>query len=170
MDPIFSQQFAMPEAKPKGGMFGGNAGNIIAAALAGFMQRQNPQGAQSIMQMMADKRKQALEEAQYNRQRADKRDDFTFEQDYRAQHQEPSAFTQEMLAAGIDPNSPDGVAAYKAIVANKTDPVVMTPQGPMLRSQLLNGGATPAPPGVTFTPVGGQTPPASGGFPPYYPR
>jgi hypothetical protein len=51
---------------------------------------------------------------------------------------------------------------------NMLDPIVMTPQGMMPRSQVLGGGQA-APPDVTFTPLddGGPTPPASGGFPGY---
>ena len=86
--------------------------------------------------------------------------------DYKLAHpspQQPDEITRHMIAAGIDPNSPQGKAMYAASL----DPVVITPQGPMTRSQLLGASdaGQPAPAGVTFTPIdGGPSPNGSGGF------
>lgn len=70
--------------------------------------------------------------------------------------QEPDELTRHMIAAGIDPNSPQGKAAYAASM----DPVVMTPYGPMLRSQVIGAGQpevlTSLPPGAK--PIGGAGP------------
>jgi hypothetical protein len=102
----------------------------------------------------------------YNRKRADDNADYVTHLQQKAQYDPPQTddMTRHMIAAGIDPSSPQGRAMYAASL----DPVVMTPQGPMTRSQLLGAGTAgqPAPPDVTFTPVdGGPASQAPGGFP-----
>jgi hypothetical protein len=167
----------MPQAKPKGGMFGGgsNIGTAIAAALNGYLAAGGNQagvlGLQQLHQQRLLQQKQALDEQQYAREQADKRSNFTFEQDYKAQHPTagaPGEFEQSLIESGIQPGTPQWTQAMKTRVNNILDPAVMTPQGLMLRSQVV-GAMQPqtAPPGVTFTPLddGGPTQPASGNFP-----
>jgi hypothetical protein len=172
MDPtlpaVFSQQFNMPQASS--GMFGGGQSwrNALLAAIAGFMARRSPGVAGNIINGLQDaqamKERMAFAEQQHRQEfddaRLGHRQDRTFDAANPLPTQ-PDEFTRHMINAGIDPNSPQGKAMYAASL----DPVVMTPQGPMLRSQLLGTGQ-PAPPGITFTPVddGGPTPGASGGF------
>jgi hypothetical protein len=162
----------------QGGMFGNGkfgVGEAIVAALNGYLAgRGNPVGIQN-MQMMAAMRQRALEHQQaiddYNRQRADQNTDFQAHRQYEIENplpKEPGEFEQALIASGVQPGTPEWTQAMKTRTQNMLDPVVMTPQGPMTRSQLLGGGGQPAPAGVTFTPIpdsGGPTPGASGGFP-----
>jgi hypothetical protein len=80
----------------------------------------------------------------------------------------PSASSlKQAVAGGYAPGTPDWVTLHKQHVQEIADPVVTTPAGMMLRSQALaQMGGTPAPAGVTFTPLpeGGPTPSASGNF------
>jgi hypothetical protein len=90
---------------------------------------------------------------------------------YKLQNPEPdqmSDFDKQAVAGGYAPGTPDWVTLHKQHVQEIADPVVTTPAGMMLRSQALaQMGGTPAPAGVTFTPIpeGGPTPKASGNFP-----
>lgn len=151
----------------KPGMFGnGGAGRAIAGMIGDFLLQRA--GMQPVYQpTMLEKWKQAQELAHYDRQRADTNADWKNHFDY-TQANSPDDMSSHMIAAGIDPHSPQGKALYAASL----DPVVMTPQGPMTRSQLLGASAgQPAPANVTFTPIdptnGGPTPGGSGGFPGY---
>jgi hypothetical protein len=178
MDPIFSQQFNYAQPKPKGGMFGGDGkfgiGQAIVAALNGYLAGTgNPVGTaniQMMQQMMQAKRQRQQELDDYNRQRGDQNADFMTHRQYEIDNplpKQPGEFDEALAATGVIPGTPEYAAAMKQRVGNMLDPVVMTPQGPMLRSQVVGALApTPAPPGVTFTPIpGGPTPGASGGFP-----
>lgn len=161
----------------RSGMFGGgnNIGMAISAALNGYLAAGgNPAGLaglQQLHQMRLLQQKQALDDAQYQRDRQDKRSDFMFEQDYRNQNKPDDQFTQMMRAAGIDPASPDGQKLYRQRVDTLasppyffTDPttgqVMSIPrnQQPEIMQEL--------PPGAK--PIGGPTPSASGGFPGSY--
>jgi hypothetical protein len=160
MDPIFTQQFTQPPKQKSGGMFGNNGvGRAIAGMIGDFLLQRA--GMQPIyMPSVMQQRQAAMEDARYGRERQDKRDDFTFEQDYRAQHQAPDDFTQMMMAAGIDPNSEQGKALYLQAVQNKANPFtqmrVQNPDG----SETLQFMRPPmAPPG----PVGKLTPLGAGG-------
>lgn len=159
----------------KAGMFGGKfgIGQAIVAALNGYLAGSPGPGQQvglQNIQMMAAQRQRQMERQQelddYNRHRGDTNADWKSHFDY-TQANNPDDMSSHMIAAGIDPHSPQGKALYAASL----DPVVMTPQGPMTRSQLLGANAgQPAPQGVTFTPLpdqGGPTPGGSGGFPGY---
>jgi hypothetical protein len=120
--------------------------------------------------------KQAQQDADYQRQRQDKRDDFTFEQDYRTAH--PTPYRWESNDGSLMEMGPDGQA--RVIYKDPTpklnwiqvrDPatgglsiVPVGPNGPVGGQPQLGA---PAAPGVTFTPLdeGGQTGTPSGGFP-----
>ena len=171
-----------PAAPQSGGMFGGGGkfgiGQAIIAALNGYLASQ-PGGAGDVgrnnLQTMAALKQRQLQRQQelddYSRRRADDNADFQSHRQYEINNplpQQPGEFEQALIASGVQPGTPQWTQAMQARVTNTVDPVVMTPQGPMLRSQLLGGSVAgqPAPPGVTFTPVdpGGPTPSASGGF------
>lgn len=140
--------------------------SAIMAALAGYMSRQNPQVSAGLFNALDAKQRRKEDEAQYQRKRQDDFADWKAQYDYQTEHPKPAQpgeFEQRLQASGVQPGSPEWINAMKAAVQNTTDPVIMTPQGPMTRSQLLGGSM--APPGVTFTPIGGPTPQASGGFP-----
>lgn len=108
----------------KGGMFGGDFGwkQALAAGLAGFVSRQNPAILQGLMQAMMAKQRQKLEEAQYERERKDKREDFVFETGVRAQTKPDDQFTQMLRASGIDPNSEEGKRLYRQRVETMASP------------------------------------------------
>lgn len=159
------------DAPQRGGMFGGGADwkSALQAAFAGYMARQNPQVANSIFGNLQDAQALKQHEAQYQRQRQDQNADWQAHYDYEAAHPrpgQPGEFEGALVASGVQPGTPQWTEAMKQRVGNILDPVVMTPQGPMLRSQLLGGGQ-PAPPGITFTPLdnGGPSHGGSGGFP-----
>jgi hypothetical protein len=172
MSPVWSEQFPQPSTppKPRGGMFGGGGSwqNAILAAVAGLMARHNPMAAQMIMGQLKSKLDAKREDQQYQRQRQDKRDDFTFEQDYRAQHPAPinndTANDYEYIKGIL------GEDAAKQFLQTRVNPIVNTPMGPVPYSSVMGQQGQPAPPGITFKPLdqnGGPVLQAPGGFPGY---
>ena len=156
--------------KPKrGGMFG-NAdwASAISAALNGYLAAGgNPAGMAGLQQLHQQKmleQQQALEAQQYARERQDKRDDFTFEQQYKADH--PTPVNNDTVADYRFITQTLGPEAGKQFLQSKSNPIVMTPYGPMPYSSVAAPQA-PIKPVGTLTPIddGGPTPPASGGFP-----
>jgi hypothetical protein len=158
-------QFDMPAQKPKGGMFGGGPGKFgigqaIIAALNGYLASQ-PGGAGAVgranldafMQAAMDRRRQAQEEAQYQRKRQDDRGDFVFEQDYKAAHPAPisndTVNDYQFIAQTL------GDDAAKQFLQTKTNPIVVTPYGPMPYSSAI--------PQVPKAPVGKLVPYNEGG-------
>jgi len=158
----------VPQPK-KRGMFAGaeiNPGNAIAGFLAGMF----PQYAGSFLAPMMQRQRMEYEDQQQQRHRQDDMSDYMAKRDYEVAHpmpQQPGEFEQVLAASGIQPGTPQWEQMMVRRRDNLLDPVVMTPQGPMLRSAILNGaGGEPAPANVTFTEIpGGPTPPASGNFP-----
>jgi hypothetical protein len=172
MDPIFSAGFTMPEAAPKpGGMFGGGGDwrSALMAAGSALMARRNPQASAMLSNMLQMKQHQAMAEQQYQRERHDKRDDFTFEQDYRASHAQPEMgeFERALMASGVQPNTPEWQQMMQRRRDNMLDPIVNTIQGPVLRSMVTGGMAPPTKPVGTLTPIdeGGAGSPAPRPFP-----
>jgi len=157
----------------KGGMFGGGSKlqSALTAAAAGFLSRRSPDMAQSLMAPLLLRQRQQYEDQQYQHHRQDDMSDYMAKRDYEIAHpmpQQPGEFEQVLMASGIQPGTQAWADAMSRRRDNLLDPVVMTPQGPMLRSSILSGaGGEPAPANVTFTtlPDGGPTPPASGNFP-----
>lgn len=174
MSPVWSEQFPQPSTppKPRGGMFGGGGSwqNALLAAVAGLMARHNPMAAQMIVGQLKSGLDAKREDQQYQRQRQDKRDDFTFEQDYRAQHQAPDDFTQLMQSAGVDPQSEQGRGLYMQYLQNKANPFtqmrVQNPDGSE-SLQFMRPPSVPAAPVGQLQPYnpGGPVPQAPGGFP-----
>lgn len=162
-------QFDLAPKKKSGGMFAeGGAGRNIAGMIGDFLMAQagmQPIYAPSMMQ----RQKQALEEAQYQRRQSDEEATWLKHQQWQRDNPmpgQPSEFETALTDSGTQPGTPEWTAAMKQRKDNMLDPVVMTPMGPMLRSQLLQGGGAGllAAPGVTFTPIGGPSPGGSGGF------
>lgn len=92
--PDMGPQIAMPQAAPKKtGMFGagkGNIGEILSAALSGYLaSRGNPVGMAGL-QMLHQRRQQALEEAQYQRRRGEGLEDYAQKQKIEAQYGRPA--------------------------------------------------------------------------------
>lgn len=158
------------QIQPKGGMFGGNAKMYLLAALSGLMSRKNPQAAQMIQQAMMMKYRQKQEDERYQHDRADKRDDFVFEQDYRASHAQPETgeFERALMASGVQPGTPQWQQMMQRRRDNMLDPIVNTIQGPVLRSMVTGGMAPPTQPVGALTPIpdeGGAGSPAPHPFP-----
>lgn len=163
-------QVSLPK---KAGMFGqGGVGRAIAGMIGDFLLQRA--GMQPVYQpTMMEKWKHAQESADYDRRRSDQNADWQSHYDYEAQNPKPTQpgeFEQRLVASGVQPGTPQWTDAMKAAVQNVTDPIVMTPQGAMLRSQVMGALQQPEilqtlPPGAK--PIGGPTPPASGGFPGY---
>jgi hypothetical protein len=173
---------AMPSTQPtlnlptkfsKGGMFGSgySFGQALSDGLNGYLAGMgNPVGQaniQALHQRRMMEQQQALAAQQYARERQDKRDDFTFEQDYRAQHPtaaQPTEYERMLEAAGLQPGTPEYVQHVQNYVKMRENPMVMTPYGPMPYSS-VNPPAPSAPIGK-LTPIDGDAGGnASGGFP-----
>lgn len=158
----------------RSGMFGGgnNIGMAISAALNGYLAAGgNPAGLaglQQLHQMRLLQQKQALDDAQYQRDRQDSLTDFATKAQISSQYKEPGEFEQELIDSGVRPGTPAWVNAMKTKVNNILDPAVMTPQGLMLRSQVT--GAMQSQP-LTDADIdrlsGGTSGNAGGGFPGY---
>ena len=113
-------------------------------------------------------------EQQYRIHRQDSNDDWQKRQDYEQAHKDPTGYAAELAQAGYAPGTPDYISKLRDHVNNSLDPFVTVPMangtfsGP--RSEYLRqfGGGAPAAPMTPvgrLRPLGGQTPPASGGFP-----
>jgi hypothetical protein len=150
-------------------MFGGKfgVGQAIVAALNGYLaSRGNPVGMAN-MQMMQQAAQQRRENAEYDRRQQvelqRQKDLYQFQQGVKTP--EYGEFEKALIASGVQPGTPEWAKYMTTRRDNMLDPVVMTPQGPMTRSQLLGGqGGQPAPQGITFTPIGGAGGDASGNF------
>jgi hypothetical protein len=112
--------------------------------------------------------RQALEDAQYQRDRQDSLTDFATKAKISSQYKEPGEFEQALIASGVQPGTPAWTNAMKTRVNNILDPTVLTPQGLMLRSQVT--GAMQSQP-LTDADIdrlsGGTSGNAGGGFPGY---
>lgn len=77
---------------------------------------------------------------------------------------------KKLIAAGIDPTSPEGQRILKNVAAAQGILNVSGPAGSVFKEAYQVVSGAPAPAGVTFTPIGapsnagGPTRPASGGF------
>jgi hypothetical protein len=161
-------QFDLP--KTKKGMFGGgNLRDALMAAAAGFMARRSPQVANNLFDSLQRKQILADQEAQYQRHRQDTLTDYEakqrIDQQYPTPHQ-PGEFEQILMASGVMPGPPEWTQAMQRKAQLSLDPIVQTVQGPMPYSAIV-GAMQPQilqslPPGAK--PIGGPTPPASGGF------
>jgi len=173
----------------KPGFFGeGGMGRYLAGAI-GDMLLQNAGYDQVFAPTMQAKREQEQAQANWGLKRQAELADYAAKQKIEAQYQKPDEFTRTLIAAGIDPNSADGKAAYNARVQHWNDPMVnMTlPNGQFysgpqsgLPTALGNGGGGVPPPqaaqtktvnGETYNQVGGKwyevggpSQPATGGF------
>jgi hypothetical protein len=79
---------------------------------------------------------------------------------------QPGEFEDALAASGVQPGSPVWTHAMQLRVSNILDPMVMTPYGLMMRSQVTGAQQQiiqSLPPGAK--PIGGPTSQASGGFP-----
>jgi hypothetical protein len=154
----------------RGGMFGGvsiDPGAFLAAFAAGLGNRAGLEQLQNIHQQRLFQQQQAAEDARAEANRAGTLQNEMKLLDYK-QILDPTngmgEFEKALYASGVQPGTPEWAQAMKTRTNNLLDPPVMTPQGMMLRSQVVGAGQ-PAPAGVTFTPIdGGPTPPASGNF------
>lgn len=162
--------FAMPAPKPSGGMFGGGKFGLkeaLAFGLAGLVSRRNPGLIQALMGAMLQKQQAARDAADYQQQRQDKRDDFVFEQDYRAAHPtaaQPTEYERMLEAAGYQPGTPDYLQHVRNYVNMRENPITMTPYGPMPYSSLTPQLPTQPVGPLTPIPDGGPSPSGSGGF------
>jgi hypothetical protein len=163
----------LPTKFSKGGMFGSgySFGQALSDGLNGYLAGMgNPVGQANIAaihQRRMMEQQQALAAQQYARERQDKRDDFTFEQDYRAQHPGPinndTVNDYQFIAQTLGPE------AAKQFLQTKTNPIVMTPVGPMPYSSVMGaGGGATTPKPLTdddILKMGGTSGNAGGGFP-----
>jgi hypothetical protein len=153
-------------AKKRGGMFGGvtiDPTAFIAAFAAGMGSPAGAQALEAIHRRRLLGQQQALQEQQYQRERQDKRDDFVFEQDYRTAH--PAPYNNDTVADYGFIRQTLGDEAANQFLQSKTNPVVMTPYGPMPYSSVMP--QAPTKPVGPLTPIdeGGPGLGGPGGFP-----
>jgi hypothetical protein len=169
---MLSQQ-PQPAPKPSGGMFGGGGKfglkEALAFGLAGLVSRQNPMLLQGLMGAVMQRQKSQQEDQQYQQRRGDQFTDFQREYDYKMAHPQPA---NNDTAADYDYISQHlGKVAADRFLQTKTNPIVMTPYGPMPYSAVNGGSAPPQAPVGKLTPLndGGPASPAPAPFPrPYY--
>jgi hypothetical protein len=173
VQPLAPQQPPINIAVPKvnrGGMFA-NAdwGSAISAALNGYLAAGGNQagvlGLQQLHQQRMLQQKQAQQDADYQRQRQDKRDDFTFEQDYKAAH--PGPVNNDTVADYNFWKSVLPPDQFQQYVQNKVNPPIMqyVPGIGLIQTRGGESAAPPTSPVGKLTPInGGPTQPASGNF------
>lgn len=179
MPTVDAGQIEMPQPKRKGGMFGagkGNFGEIISAALNGYLAaRGNPVGMAGL-QMLHQRRRDDRELQLHQKQREEQFEDFVRREAWQLANkpQNEDEFTAMMRRAGVDPNSAEGQAAYQTAFQNKINPFVsvvqQNPDGSETRNWMrppMMGFGQPAIGSVVEDPrkAGGPMPSASGGFP-----
>jgi hypothetical protein len=124
---------------------------------------------QGLMGAVMQRQKQAQEDADYQRQRQDKQNDWRTQYDYELAHPKP---VNNDTAADYDYIRQHlGKDAADRFLQTKTNPIVMTPYGPMPYSAVNGGSAPPQAPVGKLTPLndGGPASPAPAPFPrPYY--
>jgi hypothetical protein len=171
MSPVISQLSAATPKK-KSGMFGSGvgAGELIQAILAGALAgRGNPAGAMGL-QMLQQKRQQAMQEQQYGQHREDDFQDYVRKEAWKQEHAQPQVpDIQERINVlnGITPGLGETYARNYAASGG-------SPFGPMFTDpasgqRYMMGPQQGLPPigSVVADPrkQGGPMPSASGGFP-----
>jgi hypothetical protein len=121
---------------------------------------------QALHQRRMMEQQQALAAQQYARERQDKRDDFTFEQDYRAQHPGPvNNDTVNDYNFILQTLGPDKAKEYLETKANPPQ-FMQVPGVGIVQIPRAPGGSTPTAPVGKLTPLTGDAGGnASGGFP-----
>lgn len=185
--PMNTGQFGLPQldvpqpaAPKKGGMFGAgkaDIGQAIQAALYGALAaRGNPAGMMGL-QMLQQKRQQALEGQRYQQRREDSFQDAIRLAAWKQANQGPDDLTIMMQQVGIDPNSEQGQAFRLQALQNKINPfVAITQQNPdgsesrqFIRPPMMGQGMPPIGTEVDDPrKQGGPTLGGSGGFPRSY--
>jgi hypothetical protein len=110
-----------------------------------------------LLQQKRLQQQQQIEEQRYERERQDRRADFTFEQDYRTQHPlppQPTEYERALAAAGIAPGSPEYTQHMKSYVDVKENPP---------RFMEVPGVGLIQVPTVPSAPIGKLTPLRAGG-------
>jgi hypothetical protein len=170
LDPVFSQQFTAPSPAPKrgGGMFG-NAGKFLQNFIINYAAGSGNPMAQGYIQNKAQERelqrRAEAEAALFQQRRTDGIQDWIEKETWVRAHPSPvnndTVADYQFIAERLGPD------AAQNYLRTKTNPVVMTPYGPMPYSAVT--AARPEVGAVIDDPrqQGGQTPPASGGFPGY---
>jgi hypothetical protein len=169
---IPTTQFNIPAPKPRGGgMFGGGKVlSAIAEALAAYSAGMGNPGGMAVLQGMNHRRMQKQQgeqdEQQYHRRRLDGIDDYRVKQQIDAEYSpppQPTELERLIQAAGIAPGSDEYASFAKKMLDVKTNPMVMTPYGPMPYSAV--NPQQPVKPVGKITPIdGGPAPQAPGGF------
>lgn len=171
LPPLTVPQFPdQPAPQPKKhGMFGGGFGKFLTNFILNYSAAQgNPASMSAIAAMQHRKLEEmraAQEEQSYQRQRQDGMQDWIAKQEYEAAHPQPHV--NDTVADYEFIRQQLGDDAAKRFIETKTNPIVMTPYGPMPYSAVAGGGQAPAKPVGKLVPIddGGPTPQASGGFP-----
>lgn len=157
--------------QPKPGMFGAGKpkmdwAGMLQGIIGGYLAGSGRPGGNAILGMMQQRQQRKDEEAQYQRQRGEKLEDYAKMQQIQAQY---GGGTNDTVA---DYNFWKGVLPpeqFQQYIANKVNPPrlqYVPGVGLVDASTAGSQMGAEAPQGVTFTPIdeGGPTPPASGNF------
>jgi hypothetical protein len=168
----FGPQIQMP--KPRAGMFGsgkGNIGEILSAAINGYLAAGGNPAGQMGLQMLHQRRQQAAEQEQYGQRREDEFQDWVRKQAYQSAN--PSPVNNDTVADYNFWKQTLPPQQFNTWLENKINPpqlmnipgvgVVSVP-----RQGGMGGQQAPSAPVGKLTPIdeGGPMPSASGGFQP----
>jgi hypothetical protein len=165
----------LPTYKKPQGMFGGGArgiGQALVTALNGYLAGVgNPVGLANL-QAMAEARRRAYEESQYQQHRGEALTDYEAKQKIDQQYPTtpaPTEYERALQASGIKPGTPEWAQHMGSFVNMRENPP-FTYVDPSTGAVMMGARSQPQildalPPGAR--PIGGPTPSASGGFPGY---
>lgn len=162
-------QVNLPQPTAPMGMFGGGGKfglkQALAFGLAGLVARRNPALLQGLMGAMMQRQREEAEAQRAANERdaqfQNALDLYNYKRDNPLPPNNDTVNDYTFIASKLGPEAAD------TFLRTKTNPIVMTPMGPMPYSAVSGGGLPTAPVGK-LTPInGGPTPPASGAFPAY---
>jgi hypothetical protein len=139
---------------------------VLTDALAGAAGKEGPY-ASMLMQQRQLQQQQAMQQMQSDREL--NREKALFDYESANKTPQPTEYERALQAAGIQPGTPEYAQHMKNYVQVRENPPYFytdpTSGQTMMIPRTMAPG-TPAPSGVTFTPLddGGPTPRASGGF------
>jgi hypothetical protein len=158
-------QFDLPTRKPGGGMFGGtpNWVNAVQAAVGGYLQGRGMPGGSSLLDQVHQRQMMAQQQAMMQQQRQADMEDYGKKLEMQSQYKTPAV--NDTVADFEFIRQQLGDEGARRFLETKTNPIVMTPYGPMPYSAVAPPQA--ARPVGKLTPIddGGPTAPPSAMFP-----
>lgn len=160
-------QLSVPEPKPqpKGGMFGGKPdwASAIQAVIGGYLSGMGAPGGRELLGQVHQRQMMAQQQAMMQQQRQADMEDYGKKLEMQAQYKTPAV--NDTVADFEFIRQQLGDDGARRFLETKTNPIVMTPYGPMPYSAVTGQQATK--PVGKLTPIddGGPTAPPSAMFP-----